>query len=407
MTSEERREARYQRRKAKREEKRTKRAEELNFEDVFSYKHLYRSYKKCRKAVGWKASTQKYIVQAPLEVYRTHRQLMLGKFKSDGFFEFDLYERGKHRHIKSVTMKERVVQRCLCDYSLVPTVGRTFIYDNSASLENKGYHFAIGRMVRHLQYHYRKHGTEGYILLFDFHHFFDNVSHEVVRKILEEKYIDERLLNLIMHFVDAFGDIGMGLGSQISQTLALASANRLDHYVKEGLRVKTYARYMDDGYLIHESKDFLQQCLEEMKAICRELKIELHEKKTQIVKLSHGFVWLKTRFYLLPGGRIVRKIYKRSVTKMRQKLKSFKKLVDKGQMEISDVKSAVQSWMAYALHFDACGTVKNMIGLVYDLFGKDNGYEILRVQKVNRNSIYKKRRYAILVTNQIRRTLAA
>lgn len=407
MTSEERREARYQRRKKKREDKKEARAKELNFEEVFSYKHLYSSYKKCRRTVGWKASTQKYIVQAPLEVHRTHEQLQKGKFKSDGFYEFDLYERGKHRHIRSVTMKERVVQRCLCDYSLVPTVGRTFIYDNSASLENKGYHFAIGRIVRHLQYHYRKHGTEGYILLFDFHHFFDSVSHAVVRKILEGKYDDKCLLNLTMHFVDAFGEVGMGLGSQISQTLALASANKLDHAIKELMRIRCYARYMDDGYLIHVSKEYLQKCLEQIKAICEELSIELNEKKTQIVKLSHGFTWLKTRFFLLPSGEIVRKIYKRSVTKMRQKLKSFKKLVNQGKMEISDVKSAVQSWMAYALHFDACMTIKNIIQLIYDIYGKDNGYKILSVKKIKRNSIYKKRKYAVYMSNQIYRELSA
>lgn len=74
-----------------------------------------------------------------------------------------------------------------------------------------------------------------------------------------------------MHFIDAFGDVGLGLGSQISQTFALASADRLDHYIKEVLRIKGYGRYMDDGYLIHHSKAYLQKCLSQIEQICNAL----------------------------------------------------------------------------------------------------------------------------------------
>lgn len=368
MTSEDRREARYRRRKAKRDERKKKLREHDNFDTVFSFSHLYQSYKRCRRTVAWKSSTQKYIVQAPLLVYQTFKKLQNGKFKSPGFYEFDLYERGKHRHIRSVTMGERVVQRCLCDNALVPMVERTFIYDNGASMMNKGYHFAVNRLVRHLRRHYRKHGTEGYILLFDFTKFFDRVSHELVKKILAREFSDQRIIRLTEHFIDNFGEIGMGLGSQISQVLALASGNRLDHMIKEKLNIRGYGRYMDDGYLIHESKEYLWRCLDAIREMCRELGITLNEKKTQIVKLSHGFTWLKVRFFLLPGGRIVRKIYKRSVARMRQKLKKFRRHMDSGKMTFEDVNTAYQSWMGYAKHFDAWHARKNMELLFNSLF---------------------------------------
>lgn len=369
MTSEERKELRYQRRKAKRlKKKKDKYKDCFDYEKVFTFENLYKAYIKCRANVGWKSSTQKYIVQAPLNVYQTYKKLMAGRYKSDGFYEFDLYERGKHRHIKSVTINERVVQRCLCDNALVPVITKSFIYDNGASLPNKGYHFAIRRLERHLHYHFRKHGQEGYILLFDFSKFFENVDHALVKKILAKEFDDERLLNLTYHFIDMFGDKGMGLGSQISQTLALASADKLDHYVKETLRIKGYGRYMDDGYIIHRNKAYLNKILRGIRKICDELGIVLNEKKTQIVKLSHGFTWLKARFYILPTGKIVKKIYKRSVTKMRQKLKKFVKHVDSGKMTYMDVYCAFQSWKAYALHFNAYHTIQNMSKLYNDLF---------------------------------------
>ena len=370
MTSEERRQVRYERRRAKRLAKNAELVQDHdNFDVVFSYGNLYKAYRKCRRGVAWKRSTQRYVFQAPLLAHRTHNRLMNGTFRSDGFYEFNIYERGKARHIRSVTMSERVVQRCLCDNALVPMIDRTFIYDNGATQVNKGYHFSMDRLKVHLQKHYRKHGTEGYILLYDFSKFFDRVDHGVIQDIMEREFKDERIKKLSKHFVDCFGDCGMGLGSQISQTYALASANRIDHFFKEYAGIKGYGRYMDDGYLIHTSKKYLQQCLVWLRAICKRYHITLNEKKTHIVKLTHGFTWLKCRWYLTSTGKVVKKIYKRSVTKQRQKLKKFVTLVKNGTMTPEDVFTAFQSWRAYAMHFDAWHTIRNMEKLYTQLFG--------------------------------------
>lgn len=368
MTSEERREARYQRRKAQRA---AKHLSEDNFDEVFTMGHLRSSYKKSRRTIRWKHSTQSYVMAAPIMLYYTYWELTAGRFRSNGFYEFDIFERGKARHIRSVTFRERVVQKCLCDYSLDPIIAGGFIHDNGASRPNKGYHFAVKRLERHLHYHYRKHGTDGYILLFDFKKFFDSVDHAVVKNLILKKYTDQRLIDLIFHFIDCFGDIGMGLGSQISQTLALASANRMDHYVKQELRIKGYGRYMDDGYLIHHDKEYLKRCLRLIKAICEILHINLNEKKTQIVKLTHGFVYLKCRFYLLDTGRIAKKIYKRSITKMRQKLKSLRKMLDAGQIIYEDVRHAYWSWLGYAKHFDAWNTINSIKRLFNELYHEE------------------------------------
>lgn len=368
MTSQERREARFRRRQALRAEKKAKYALNDNFDWVFNYDHLYHSYKMCRKNVAWKASVQKYITNAPLNVYQTELRLKQGKFKSVGFSEFDLCERGKMRHIRSVGISERVVQRCLCDFALVPMLGRTFVYDNGASTEKKGYSFATRRLTKHLQDHYRRYGAEGYVLLFDFSKFFDRVSHSLVKAILNKEFTDERIIKQTEYFVDAFGDVGLGLGSQISQVFALASANRLDHFVKEVLRIKGYGRYMDDGYLIHPSKEYLQNCLECIKAICEELDIKLNVKKTQIVKLTHGFRFLKVQFFLTKTGKIIRKLHRTSVVRMRRKLKAFHRRVAQGKMLVDDVWTSIQSWVSYAMNFDAYRTIQSIYALYDKLF---------------------------------------
>lgn len=165
-----------------------------------------------------------------------------------------------------------------------------------------------------------------------------------------------------------FGDEGLGLGSQISQTFALASANRLDHYIKEVCGIRGYGRYMDDGYLIHESKEHLEKCLEGIRRICEELEITLNEKKTHIVKLTHGFTFLQARIYLTDTGRVLRKIPHKSVTRERRKLKKFVPLVDSGVMTYNDVYTSFQSWRAYARNFSAYRTIISMGNLFDKLF---------------------------------------
>lgn len=369
MTSEERREGRYRRRTAARAERKRRALEgHDDFEAVFSYENLYRAYRKCRRNVAWKASVQKYVTQAPLKVHQAHEKLMHGKWKSRGFYEFDLCERGKTRHIRAVNIDERVVHGSLCDNALVPVLGRTFIYDNAASLKRRGYHFAVRRCCQHLREHYKKHGNSGYILLFDFQKFFDNVSHRLCGDILRKEFSDDRIIRITEEIIKDFGDKGLGLGSPVSQTFALASANRLDHYVKEALRIRGYGRYMDDGYLIHESKEYLQGCLKAIKDVCKSLEITLHEDKTQIVRLSHGFTFLKARLYLTDTGKIIRKIPRQSVTRQRRKLKKLAKLLEVGKICYEDVYTSFQSWRAYAGNFNAWNTIRSMEQLYNDLF---------------------------------------
>lgn len=369
MTSAERKEARYQRRKEARLKKRAQRLCDTNsFETVFSYPNLYRAYQKCRHGVAWKASVQKYISQAPLLVYRTRKILMSGKYKSPGFFEFDLYERGKARHIRSTTINERVVQRSLCDYALVPALSPALVYDNGASMTGKGYDFAIRRISAHLHKHYRKHGQDGYILLYDFSKFFDNVDHDVIKRITRNYFSDGKILSLTDHLIDMFGERGLGLGSQISQVYALVSATELDHMIKENQCIHGYGRYMDDGYLIHRDKKVLTACLEKIKELCDKLGIVLNQKKTQIVKLSHGFTWLKTRFFLTETGKVIRRISKSSIVRERRKLKRLYKKLLAGKISMDDVRHSWASWLGYARRFRSYKTILNMQVLYVRLF---------------------------------------
>lgn len=365
MNSKERHEIRYQRRKAKRLERKRKLQEQYgNFDKVFSFKNLYDAFSKCRKGVMWKSSTKRYKANLLRNTYDLYTQLQDGTYRSKGFYEFDIIERGKPRHIRSVHISERCVQRTLCDESIIPLLERSLIYDNGASMKNKGIDFAIRRIETQLHRHYRKCGNEGYILQFDFKSYFDNISHDVVFKILRNIYTDDKLYGLACMFVRNFGDKGLGLGSQVSQIMAIAVPNIADHYIKEKLHIKGYGRYMDDGYLIHQDKEYLKQCLGEIRNILNGLGIKLNEKKTQIVKLSHGFTFLKTKFNLLPSGRILKRPCRKSIVTMRRKLKKLKK---KG-LGYDVARISINSWLGHMKRYksyNACKSMKELFNKLY------------------------------------------
>lgn len=371
MNSRERKEARYQRRKAEREKKRAEtNAEFDNFESVISANALLDGARKSRRTIRFKASVQKYFMSLFRNVHNMRRRLQRGENITLGFIVFRLCDRGKERIIRSVHFAERIVQRAVCDRALVPRLSRSLIYDNGASLENKGIHFAMLRVRAHLQQYFRSNGfsNDGWILLIDFSSYFDNIQHGPIRELLEKSFHDERLIRLVWTFVEAFGEKSLGIGSQVSQILALAYPNAIDHYAKEVLRLRFYGRYMDDTYIIHRDKAVLEHALKKLLVKYEELGIVVNMKKTKIIPVR-CFTFLKVRYFLTNSGKVVMKPCRRSITKMRRKLKKFRHFLDVGVMTMADITSAYESWRGYVGHMNAHKTIRTMDRLYFELFG--------------------------------------
>lgn len=303
-------------------------ADNTTFEDVFTFGHLFKSAKKCCNGVRWKTSTQNFESKLLSNVHKLRKQVLNGTFRSKGFHQFTIRERGHTREIKSLHISERAIQKCLCDYYLVPLFTPTFIYDNGACMKGKGTTFSINRLKKHLHNYWQEHKTnKGYILLLDIKSFFNSINHEKLVEIVSKKVKDPKLLALYKYLVDCFGgECGLGLGSQISQVSASIYLNGFDHYIKDVKGIKYYGRYMDDAYVICDSKEKLQELLEELKEILVDLKLKLNTKKTHILSLQHRFTFLKRRFMLFENGKLDVRPYKANI---RRYCRKYNKLLNK------------------------------------------------------------------------------
>lgn len=376
MTSKERHEFRYQRRKKRREERDINRSERnTSLENIFGHKALMNGYKATSKASRKRASTQTWMANLAVNARIEQKRLESGRWKSRGFNEFVIRERGKTRKIQSVHISEKGIQNSLCNNCLIPILKPHLIYDNGASLKGKGTDFALGRFTEHLRYHIRKYGTTGWIYFFDFTGYFSNINNVILKRNVGRYLQDSFMMNSYSTFVDAFGGKGLGLGSQISQISAVFFPNAIDHMIKDRFGVHGYARYMDDGYVIHHDLDKLKEIIKAFESKCKDLGIILNRKKCKIYKLTDRFVFLKTRFHIQESGEIEKHYVRMMGKRERKKLRAYRRFLDMGLMTYREVCLNFHSWLL-GLNRCKCAHFKyNMIMLFNSLFSDCAPYD--------------------------------
>ncbi|MBQ0112142.1 MAG: RNA-directed DNA polymerase [Bacteroidales bacterium] len=343
------------------------------YRQVRDANNLMAGGRRCMQGVTWKQSTQSWYLDRLHRVQETQKKLDNMERMSEGFTVFGIIERGKPREIKAVHINERTVQNTVTKEVLLPRIRPKLVYDNYASLQGRGIHKAFERVKAFLQQEYRRCGSnEFYVAVGDLHAYFDSIDHDVVYQQNKRLFMnDPKALYLTMDFVDAVGDKGFGLGSQVFQTLAVFHPNEIDHYIKEQLKIKGYGRYMDDFFMIHSDKRYLQQCIDEVEKKYRDIGIELSLHKTKICKVGCGFKFLKAKISVTSTGKIVMRPDHSSLVRERRKLRKFKEKLDAGVMEYKEIEQQYKSWRGYMAYFDSYKSIKSIDALYDELFIKD------------------------------------
>lgn len=131
------------------------------------------------------------------------------------------------------------------------------------------------------------------------------------------------------------------------EALNLLYLDGLDHFVKEKLGIKYYGRYMDDFFLIHHDKAYLQECRKQIEAFVQARGLSLNAK-TNIFPLKHGVDFLGFHTYLTESGAVIRKVRRRSKNNMKWKLKKLAALHAAGRIDAKTVEQSYQSWRGHA-----------------------------------------------------------
>lgn len=330
--------------------------------EIFDGNLLYESFLRAKQGSEWNPQVQRFEMNYLIELSNLQKEFESGDYVFQSSTEFTLHERGKQRRITGEQIKDRVSKHALCDEILTPAVRKFLIYDNGASVKGRGIDFTRKRLLLHLRKYYQTHHTnDGYILLIDFSKYYDNIRHD---RLIEqfEKYIkDERALDFLRKVIDRskvdvsymndeeyagcmdsvfnsleYQDVDkslltgekymykhLNIGDQVAQIAGIIYPIPIDNYVKIVKGVKFYGRYMDDSYAIHESKEFLEELLQGIIAIAKDLGITVNTRKTRICKLSSLWRFLQVQYSLTDTGRVIQKINPKRLTTMRRKMKKL------------------------------------------------------------------------------------
>ena len=125
---------------------------------------------------------------------------------------------------------------------------------------------------------------------------------------------------------------------------------------------------MDDSIYIHESREYLEWCLEKLKVKFAEKGIILNPRKTQIIPLRK-FTFLKVRYELTDSGKVLMRPCRDSITRQRRKLRSFREKVDHGEMSLEDVRCSYESMRGYIAKLNCKKTIDRMDRYYFELFG--------------------------------------
>lgn len=344
----------------------------MTMEELTTLDNICEAFYQCAKVSYWKESTQRFRTNLLLNAVDLQKALRNETYKVSPTIDFELCERGKRRSINAPVIRDRVVQKMLMNHILLPALTRPLIYDNYASLKGRGTSLARKRMDVHLQRFIRAHGTNGYILQIDIRKYFESIDHETLKRLYrKEVHEPDEIMRLIDYCIDTASkaERGLNLGSECPQIFAVYYLHPVDVWVKVVCGEKYYGRYMDDIYVISESKEHLEELLKGIKEKLAELKLEVNEKKTHITKLTHGFTFLQLK-YNFNGNHIVKRLTHDKIARERRRLKAFRRQTDAGKMSEVKAHNCYKAWRQSAIKdSNACyNSIQRMDRLFWELY---------------------------------------
>lgn len=347
----------------------------MTLEELTTLDKLNEAFAQCSRISQWKESTQRYKTALLMNNTQLQEDLRNGTYRTSPTNGFELSERGKLRHIEAPAIRDRVIQKVLCKYILVPELSKPLIYDNYASLKNRGTSFARKRIAILLRKFIQEHGEDGYILQIDIRRYFDSIDHDVLKELVHKRVHETpEIMDLIDHIIDSSMDRGLNLGSEAPQIFAIYYLSPVDTYAKTVRRVKYYGRYMDDIFILSESKEELRDILEGIKKQLSALKLEINERKTNITKLRRGFTFMQIK-YNVANGKIIKRPTHSKIVRERRRLKKYKILYDKGVISELDIRNAYKSWRNGAVKdCNACKRTISSMDKLYDSLFPDKEF---------------------------------
>jgi RNA-directed DNA polymerase len=327
------------------------------FDQIASFQALCAAAQKAAKGKRRKPGVAAFLANLEPNVLRLERELRDGTWRPGPYTVIEVRD-PKPRRVSAAPFRDRVVHHALCEV-VAPVLTRGFIPDSYANRIGKGTHRAIARYE-----HYRD--RHAWCLRGDIYRYFPAIDHAILKSDYRRRVRCEGTLRLLDAIVDGSnaqepvhlyypGDDlftpferrrGLPIGNLTSQLFGNLYLDRLDHYIKEVLRVPGYVRYVDDFALFAHDREQLEQWRSQIERFLVGRRLRLHPEKTRLISRQEPTEVLG--FVLLPDGR--RRLPEVNVRRFRNRLRGLRDRYRAQTVTRAEVVACVNGWVGHALH---------------------------------------------------------
>ena len=244
-----------------------------------------------------------------------HYDLSAHKYTHGGYARFMVHD-PKARVIHKAVVRDRVVHRLLYNY-LLPRFNKIWLDCSFSCRPGFGQYKSISAVESALNKATRNYTKICWAVKCDVKKFFNNIDHEVLRRLLARQVRDKKMTDLLDKIIESFSSFsnkGIPIGNHTSQVFANVYLHELDLFVKHHLKKRYYFRYADDFICstesLAEAKSFVERAGDFIKNV---LCLEIHPQKIIIRQSNWGIDWLGQVF--LPGYKVLRPSTRRRVVK--------------------------------------------------------------------------------------------
>jgi len=263
---------------------------------IASRENLQAAWERVKKGHSRSERIGDYAVNAPDNLESLREDLLSGRYEPSAYHQFRIFD-PKPRTISCAAVRDRVVHQALCGI-IAPLLERSFTNASFACRKGFGSHGACC-LARRYAARYR------YFCKMDIRHYFDSILHDVLLGLLNARFREKPVRQLIEKIVKApVGGLPKGLGLPVgnltSQWFANFYLDEFDHAVQkvQSREAIAYVRYMDDFVFFSDSKAVLWSLHDWATSWLREYRhLEIKSEATVLAPVLEGLPFLGLRVF--------------------------------------------------------------------------------------------------------------
>lgn len=344
------------------------------FDQIFSMENLYGALEDASIGRRYNRDVMYFNLNAWECLNEIRESIYNGTYRIDKYYIFYVYE-PKKRMIMSIKFKHRIVQWAI--YRVInPMLIKGYIRDTYGCITGRGPLMAAQRLQYWLREASKDKSIEWYFLKLDISKYFYRISHKVLKRALEKKIKDKRLMELLEKIIDCehtpFGlppgcspgevpleerlyDVGMPIGNLMSQVFANVYLDILDQYCKRTLRIRYYIRYMDDVIILGNKEKL--RTWKRLIAEFLEAELALHlNDKTCIRPISQGIEFVGYRIW---ADKLT--LRKKTTLHMKRVLKHRVKQYSVGDITMQQAFDTLACYIGMLEHCDSRILIESMV----------------------------------------------